>query len=112
MDFVFVLEYVIVEKVGIGWIGKYSFMFNKEVGLWFFLGEFFINVLFFVDLLIEEGCGSCIVCLIICFINVIVEFYKVDGCKCILYFIIEFDKDILEEFRFLMGNCIYGCDDC
>ncbi|CAA0282508.1 putative Fe-S electron transport protein [Alteromonas infernus] len=107
-----VLEHAIAEKAGIGWTGKHSLTLNKEAGSWFFLGELFINVPLPVDSPIEEGCGSCTACLTICPTNAIVEPYKVDGRKCISYLTIESDKDIPEELRPLMGNRIYGCDDC
>lgn len=107
-----VLEHAIAEKAGIGWTGKHSLTLNKDAGSWFFLGELFINVPLPVDSPIEEGCGNCTACLTICPTNAIVEPYKVDGRKCISYLTIESDKDIPEELRPLMGNRIYGCDDC
>lgn len=93
-------------------MGKYLFIFNWEVGLFFFLGELLIDLLLLVDQLVEEGCGKCVVCMIICLIGVIVELYMVDVWCCIFYFIIELEGVILEVFCLLIGNCIYGCDDC
>ncbi len=107
-----VLEHAIAEKAGIGWTGKHSLTLNKEAGSWFFLGELFINLPLPVDQPVEENCGSCTACLTICPTNAIVAPYKVDARRCISYLTIESDKDIPEEYRPLMGNRIYGCDDC
>ena len=107
-----VLEHAVAEKAGIGWTGKHSLTINKEAGSWFFLGELFINLPLPVDSKVEEGCGTCTACLTICPTNAIVAPYKVDARRCISYLTIESDSDIPEEFRPLMGNRIYGCDDC
>ncbi|BFT31769.1 tRNA epoxyqueuosine(34) reductase QueG [Alteromonas sp. D210916BOD_24] len=107
-----VLEHAIAEKAGIGWTGKHSLTINKEAGSWFFLGELFINLPLPVDTPLEESCGSCTACLTICPTNAIVAPYKVDARRCISYLTIESDKDIPESLRPLMGNRIYGCDDC
>lgn len=107
-----VLEHAIAEKAGIGWTGKHSLTLNKEAGSWFFLGELFINLPLPTDTPIEEGCGSCTACMTICPTNAIVAPYTVDARKCISYLTIESDSDIPENLRPLMGNRIYGCDDC
>ncbi|HCS81576.1 MAG TPA: tRNA epoxyqueuosine(34) reductase QueG, partial [Alteromonas macleodii] len=107
-----VLEHAIAEKAGIGWTGKHSLTLNKEAGSWFFLGELFINLPLPTDSPIEEGCGTCTACLTICPTNAIVAPYKVDARRCISYLTIESDKDIPEDLRPMMGNRIYGCDDC
>ena len=107
-----VLEHAIAEKAGIGWTGKHSLTLNKEAGSWFFLGELFINLPLPTDSPIEEGCGSCTACMTICPTNAIVAPYKVDARRCISYLTIESGEDIPEELRPLMGNRIYGCDDC
>ena len=107
-----VLEHAIAEKAGIGWTGKHSLTINKEAGSWFFLGELFINLPLPVDAPVEEGCGSCTACLTICPTNAIVAPYTVDARRCISYLTIESDEDIPEPLRPLMGNRIYGCDDC
>jgi epoxyqueuosine reductase len=107
-----VLEHAIAEKAGIGWTGKHSLTLNKEAGSWFFLGELFINLPLPVDAPVEENCGNCTACLTICPTNAIVAPYTVDARRCISYLTIESDKDIPEELRPMMGNRIYGCDDC
>lgn len=107
-----VLEHAIAEKAGLGWTGKHSLTINKEAGSWFFLGELFINLPLPIDTPVEEGCGSCTACLTICPTNAIVAPYTVDARRCISYLTIESDEDIPEPLRPLMGNRIYGCDDC
>ncbi|MCW8109171.1 tRNA epoxyqueuosine(34) reductase QueG [Alteromonas ponticola] len=107
-----VLEHAIAEKAGIGWTGKHSLTLNRHAGSWFFLGELFINLPLPVDEPVEEGCGTCTACMTICPTNAIVAPYKVDARKCISYLTIEYDGIIPEPLRPLMGNRIYGCDDC
>lgn len=100
------------EKAGLGWTGKHSLTLNREAGSWFFLGELFINLPLPVDQPVEEGCGSCNACMTICPTQAIVEPYVVDARRCISYLTIELKGTIPEEFRPLIGNRIYGCDDC
>ncbi|NDV92955.1 tRNA epoxyqueuosine(34) reductase QueG [Alteromonas sp. 345S023] len=107
-----VLEHAIAEKAGLGWTGKHSLTLNKEAGSWFFLGELFINLPLPVDSPVEEGCGSCTACITMCPTKAIVAPYTVDARRCISYLTIESDEDIPVELRPLMGNRIYGCDDC
>ncbi|MEG3765941.1 tRNA epoxyqueuosine(34) reductase QueG [Alteromonas sp. 14N.309.X.WAT.G.H12] len=107
-----VLEHALAEKAGLGWTGKHSLTLSKEAGSWFFLGELFINLPLPVDAPVEEGCGSCTACLTICPTRAIVAPYTVDARRCISYLTIENDGPIPESLRPLMGNRIYGCDDC
>ncbi|ABS09764.1 tRNA epoxyqueuosine(34) reductase QueG [Shewanella baltica] len=107
-----VLERPLAEKAGIGWTGKHSLILNHEAGSWFFLGELLINLPLPVDIPIQEGCNSCVACITSCPTSAIVEPYVVDGRRCISYLTIELQGAIPEEFRPLMGNRIYGCDDC
>ncbi|GGO71453.1 tRNA epoxyqueuosine(34) reductase QueG [Bowmanella pacifica] len=107
-----VLEHAVAEKAGLGWTGKHSLTINRQAGSWFFLGELFINLPLPVDKPVEEGCGSCTACLTICPTGAIVEPYVVDARRCISYLTIEQKGAIPEEFRPLLGNRIYGCDDC
>lgn len=107
-----VLEHAVAEKAGIGWTGKHSLTINKEAGSWFFLGELFVNLPLPIDAPVEEGCGSCTACLTICPTQAIVEPYIVDARRCISYLTIEQKGAIPEAFRPLIGNRIYGCDDC
>ncbi|MDC0602135.1 tRNA epoxyqueuosine(34) reductase QueG [Aliiglaciecola sp.] len=107
-----VLEHAIAEKAGLGWTGKHSLTINQEAGSWFFLGELFINLPLPIDKPVEEKCGSCNACITICPTQAIVAPYIVDANRCISYLTIEFDGEIPDELRALMGNRIYGCDDC
>lgn len=107
-----VLEHAIAEKAGIGWTGKHSLTINPEAGSWFFLGELFINLPLPVDQPMTEKCGNCSACLTICPTQAIVAPYQVDARRCISYQTIENDNEIPESIRPLIGNRIYGCDDC
>lgn len=107
-----VLEHAIAEKAGIGWTGKHSLTLNKQAGSWFFLGELFIDLPLPVDQPAQDGCGSCNACVTICPTAAIVEPYVVDARRCISYLTIEQKGAIPLEFRPLIGNRIYGCDDC
>ncbi len=119
-----ILERPLAEKAGLGWIGKHSLLLNKEAGSWFFLGELLIDIpLPLTDQANQTNkdsqsntpvnhCGSCVACLKICPTKAIVEPYIVDARRCISYFTIESPDPIPLELRALMGNRIYGCDDC
>lgn len=107
-----VLERQLAEKAGLGWTGKHSLIINKQGGSWFFLGELFIDIPLPVDSPVEENCGQCVACMTICPTQAIVAPYKVDARRCISYLTIELRDDIPEELRPLIGNRIYGCDDC
>ncbi|SFC53796.1 tRNA epoxyqueuosine(34) reductase QueG [Pseudoalteromonas denitrificans] len=107
-----VLERQLADKAGLGWTGKHSLIINKEAGSWFFLGELFVDIPLPVDKPVEEQCGSCVACIKLCPTNAIVEPYVVDAKRCISYLTIELKGAIPEEFRPLLGNRIYGCDDC
>lgn len=107
-----VLEHAIAEKAGIGWTGKHSLTLNKQAGSWFFLGELFVDIPLPTDQPVEEACGDCKACMTICPTQAIVEPYVVDARRCISYLTIELKGEIPEQFRPLIGNRIYGCDDC
>lgn len=107
-----VLEKALAEKAGLGWIGKHSNLINKKAGSWFFLGEIFTDLPLPVDQPAENHCGACTSCIDICPTQAIVAPYTVDARRCISYLTIELHGSIPEEFRPLMGNRIYGCDDC
>jgi len=106
------LERPLAEKAGLGWTGKHSLILNKEAGSWFFLGEILINLPLPIDKPIENQCGKCTACLQICPTQAIVEPYSVDANRCISYLTIELFGAIPEQYRSLIGNRIYGCDDC
>ena len=108
-----VLERQLAEKAGLGWRGKHSLLINKEAGSWFFLGELFVDIPLPIDKPNEfEGCGKCVACITLCPTGAIVEPYVVDARKCISYLTIELQGPIPEQYRSLLGNRIYGCDDC
>lgn len=107
-----VLEKALAEKAGLGWIGKHSNLINKKAGSWFFLGEIYTDLPLPIDTPVAEHCGACTKCIDICPTQAIVAPYTVDARRCISYLTIELRDSIPEEFRPLMGNRIYGCDDC
>jgi len=106
------LERPLAAKAGLGWTGKHSLILNREAGSWFFLGELLIDIPLPVDTPQPEQCGRCVACMTICPTGAIVEPYVVDARRCISYLTIELEGAIPEAFRPLMGNRIYGCDDC
>lgn len=108
-----VLERQLAEKAGLGWRGKHSLLINQQAGSWFFLGELFVDLPLPIDKPNEfEGCGKCVACITLCPTGAIVEPYVVDARKCISYLTIELQGPIPEQYRPLLGNRVYGCDDC
>lgn len=108
-----VLERQLAEKAGLGWTGKHTLILNQEAGSWFFLGELFVDLPLPVnEEIVEDKCGNCVACITSCPTGAIVEPYVVDARRCISYLTIEKQGVIPEEFRSLLGNRIYGCDDC
>ncbi|MCL2898781.1 tRNA epoxyqueuosine(34) reductase QueG [Brenneria tiliae] len=107
-----IMERPLAAKAGLGWVGKHSLLLNRESGSWFFLGELLIDLPLPVDQPQQEQCGRCVACMTTCPTGAIVEPYTVDARRCISYLTIELEGAIPEEFRPLMGNRIYGCDDC
>ncbi|MFA5920450.1 MAG: tRNA epoxyqueuosine(34) reductase QueG [Methylococcaceae bacterium] len=107
-----VLEKALAEKAGLGWIGKHSNLINRKAGSWFFLGEIFTDLPLPIDIPATAHCGACTACLAICPTQAIVAPYQVDARRCVSYLTIELHGSIPEELRPLIGNRIYGCDDC
>jgi len=107
-----VLEKAIAEKAGLGWIGKHSNIINRKAGSWFFLGEIYTSLPLITDTPSTNHCGQCTACIDICPTQAIIAPYQVDARKCISYLTIEHKGSIPETLRPLMGNHIYGCDDC
>ena len=108
-----VLERPIAQKAGLGFIGKNSLVIHPRAGSWFFLGEIYCNLALPKDPPFEkQGCGPCTACIDECPTQAIVANGVVDSRRCISYLTIEYKGSIPLEFRSLMGNRIYGCDDC
>jgi epoxyqueuosine reductase len=108
-----VMEKPLAEQAGLGWIGKNSLLINPKAGSWFFLGEIYTSVPLPVDNLEQPNrCGNCRACLKVCPTNAFPEPYVLDARKCISYHTIENKASIPESFRPLMGNRVFGCDDC
>ncbi len=107
-----VLEKPLAEKAGLGWIGKHTNLINRQAGSWFFLGEIYTDLPLPLDEAVKNHCGSCTACIEICPTQAIVGPYQLDARRCISYLTIELRESIPVELRPLMGNRIYGCDDC
>ena len=107
-----VLEVELARKAGLGWRGKHTLLLSREHGSWFFLGEIYVNLPLPVDETRQEHCGSCTRCIDICPTQAIIAPYRVDARRCISYLTIELKGSIPIELRALIGNRIYGCDDC
>jgi epoxyqueuosine reductase len=107
-----IMERPLAQQAGLGWVGKHSLLLNHDAGSWFFLGELLVNLPLPVDPPHQGDCGSCVACITSCPTGAIVEPYVVDARRCISYLTIELKDAIPEQYRSLIGNRIYGCDDC
>mgnify|MGYP000101830214 FL=1 len=107
-----VMEVELANKSGLGWRGKHTLLLNREAGSMFFLGEILVDVPFPVDEPISSHCGECSACINICPTQAITAPYQLDARRCISYLTIEHQGSIPVELRPLMGNRVYGCDDC
>jgi epoxyqueuosine reductase len=108
-----VLEKAIAEKANLGWIGKHTNLINAKAGSWFFLGEIYTDLPLPIDTPhTSSHCGTCTACISICPTQAIIGPYQLDARRCISYLTIESREAIPLELRPLLGNRIYGCDDC
>lgn len=107
-----VMEVALATKAGVGWRGKHTLLLNRQQGSWFFLGEIYTNLPLPIDAPTTAHCGSCSACIDICPTRAIVAPYELDARRCISYLTIEHKGSIPLELRPLIGNRIYGCDDC
>ncbi len=107
-----VMEVALAARAGLGWRGKHTLLLSRDAGSLFFLGELFVSLDLARDAPVTEHCGTCERCIAICPTAAIVAPYQLDARRCISYLTIEHHGAIPEELRPLMGNRIYGCDDC
>ncbi|HCC81787.1 MULTISPECIES: tRNA epoxyqueuosine(34) reductase QueG [unclassified Methylophaga] len=107
-----VMEKALAQKSGLGWIGKHTNVLNRQNGSYFFLGEIYTDLPLPLTEPVSDHCGSCTACIDICPTQAIIAPYELDARRCISYLTIELRGSIPVEFRPMMGNRIYGCDDC
>jgi epoxyqueuosine reductase len=107
-----VLEVELAAKSGLGWRGKHTLVLNREAGSMFFLGEIYVDLPLPLTAPVQAHCGSCTACIDICPTRAIVAPYRLDARRCISYLTIEEPGAIPVELRPLIGNRVYGCDDC
>ena len=107
-----VMEVALAQKSGLGWRGKHTLLLNRNAGSMFFLGEIYTALALPVDEPIGDHCGTCRACIDVCPTQAIVGPYKLDARRCISYLTIELKGSIPVALRRLIGNRVYGCDDC
>jgi epoxyqueuosine reductase len=107
-----VMEVELAARAGIGWRGKHTLLLSRDAGSWFFLGEICCDIPLPVDSPEKERCGTCQECIDVCPTQAIRGPYQLDARRCISYLTIEHKSAIPEELRSLIGNRVYGCDDC
>jgi epoxyqueuosine reductase len=107
-----VMEVELARKAGLGWRGKHTLLLSRDAGSWFFLGEIVCALPLAIDREVPEHCGSCEQCIAVCPTQAIRGPYRLEARRCISYLTIEHRGAIPEELRALIGNRVYGCDDC
>jgi epoxyqueuosine reductase len=107
-----VLEKALARNAGLGWIGKHTLLLDRDAGSWFFLGELYTDLPLPVDEPSTPHCGTCTRCIDVCPTQAIIGPYQLDARRCIAYLTIESKDAIPEHLRPLIGNRVFGCDDC
>lgn len=107
-----VMEVSLAARSGLGWRGKHTLLLSRDAGSLFFLGELFVGLDLAKDAPVSAHCGTCERCIEVCPTQAIIASYQLDARRCISYLTIEHHGPIPESLRPLMGNRIYGCDDC
>jgi epoxyqueuosine reductase len=107
-----VMEVELAARAGLGWRGKHTLLLSRDAGSWFFLGEIYCDLPLPIDGGEKDHCGTCQRCIDVCPTQAIRGPYQLDARRCISYLTIEHKSAIPEELRPLIGNRVYGCDDC
>jgi epoxyqueuosine reductase len=107
-----VLEVELAAQAGLGWRGKHTLLLTRDAGSFFFLGEIYTDLPLPADAPVAEHCGACTRCIDVCPTRAIVAPYRLDARRCISYLTIELKGAIPVALRPLIGNRVYGCDDC
>ncbi|HEX7326070.1 MAG TPA: tRNA epoxyqueuosine(34) reductase QueG [Rhodanobacteraceae bacterium] len=107
-----VMEKALARKAGLGWVGKHTLILDRNAGSWFFLGELYTDLPLPIDAPVPDLCGTCTKCIDVCPTHAIIGPHQLDARRCISYLTIESKAAIPEDLRPLIGNRVFGCDDC